>query len=72
MEGRAVVSNRIISKGAIDAKELIFVPAPIQTSGKSFIHRVWPPAVIILSLAVTTAWTAILGYGLLSIIWLSI
>jgi hypothetical protein len=63
------VSDRIISKAAINAGELTVVLAPVQTSGDSFFHRVRPPAVIIIGIAVTMAWTAFLGYGLVRIIW---
>jgi hypothetical protein len=63
------VSDRIISKAAIKAGELTVVLAPVQTAGDSFFHRVWPPAVIIIGIAVTMAWTALLGYGLVRIIW---
>jgi hypothetical protein len=41
--------------------------APSCTMLKPFFQRIWPPAILVLGLALTGAWMAILGYGL---IWL--
>jgi hypothetical protein len=31
-------------------------------------HRLWPAAVVVLGVAMTAAWTALLGYGIVSLI----
>jgi hypothetical protein len=61
------VSDRIISNAAIVAKELTVVPAPLR-AGASLIqfrrrHSLFS------GIVVTMAWTALLGYELVRIVW---
>jgi hypothetical protein len=47
--------------------EVVMVPvaASLPSSARLF-HRIWAPAVLIIGLVVTLAWTALLGYGLVN------
>jgi len=47
---------------------IVAVPLAIPRLPTSFFQRVWPPAILVFGLAVTTAWTAFLGYALVSLI----
>jgi hypothetical protein len=40
---------------------------PIRPSSSRF-QRVWPRAILILSLTVTAAWMVLLGYGLVELV----
>lgn len=38
---------------------------PIPSSAALF-HRIWPPAVLVMGSALTLAWAALLGYGIVN------
>jgi hypothetical protein len=45
--------------------ELVIVPVAASVpSSATLFHRIWAPAVLIIGLVVSLAWTALLGYGL--------
>jgi len=44
------------------------VPPIIAADPKALFHRVWPTALIILGLGVSVAWTALLGYGAVTLV----
>jgi hypothetical protein len=39
--------------------------APVPSSATLF-DRIWPPAVLVLGIVLTLAWTALLGYGVVN------
>jgi hypothetical protein len=39
--------------------------APVPSSATLF-HRIWPPAILVVGIVLTLAWTALLGYGLVN------
>jgi hypothetical protein len=41
------------------------VEARVPSSARLF-HRIWAPAALFIGLALTLAWTALLGYGLVN------
>jgi hypothetical protein len=43
------------------------IPRPI-----ALFHRIWPPAILVIGLILTAAWTAILGYGLVQAVALAL
>jgi hypothetical protein len=46
---------------------LAIVPFATQVpSSATLFHRIWPPAVLVIGLVLTLAWTALLGYGLVN------
>jgi hypothetical protein len=46
---------------------LAIVPFATQVpSSATLLHRIWPPAVLVIGLALTLAWTALLGYRLVN------
>jgi hypothetical protein len=44
---------------------IVPVAASLPSSAK-LLHRIWAPAVLIIGLVVSLAWTALLGYGLVN------
>jgi hypothetical protein len=47
--------------------EVVIVPVEASVHGSArLFHRIWAPAVLIIGLVLTLAWTALLGYGLLN------
>jgi len=46
--------------------------APTAPAAAPFFHRIWPPAIIACALALTAAWVAVLGYGLVRIVGLAL
>lgn len=36
--------------------------------GRPFVHRIWPPLVIVFGLVLNAGWVAVLGYGIVSLI----
>ena len=47
---------------------IVTVPLAIPSLSSSFIQRAWPPAILVFGMALTVAWTAFLGYALVSLI----
>ena len=47
--------------------EVVIVPvaASVPSSARLF-HHIWAPAVLLIGLGLTLAWTALLGYGLVN------
>jgi hypothetical protein len=47
--------------------EVVIVPveASVPSSARLF-HRIWAPAALFIGVALTLAWTALLGYGLVN------
>jgi hypothetical protein len=35
---------------------------------ESFVHRIWPTAVVVIGLGLTVVWIGVLGFGLIKII----
>jgi len=51
----------------------VIVPIPIVIPGRSSLfQRVWPPALLVLGAAASVAWTALLGYGLVTLVRLAL
>ena len=47
--------------------EVVIVPvAGSVPSSAMLFHRIWAPALLIIGLVLTLAWTALLGYGLVN------
>jgi hypothetical protein len=61
--------RRRIKKTMLAKPEVVIVPvaASVPSSARLF-DGIWAPAVLIIGLVVTLAWTALLGYGLVNAI----
>ena len=62
--GWANVGGYVLFQHRVIAADSKAVAASIRPSANSIIHRAWPPAVLVLGLVVTCAWTTLLLYGL--------
>jgi hypothetical protein len=51
----------------------VIVPIPIVIPGRSSLFQsVWPPALLVLGTVASVAWTALLGYGLVTLVRLAL
>ena len=75
MEGEPLVANhQFTSRPIVVAREaaIAVVPVPIAGANSSSLFQpILVPAVLILGSALTVAWTALLGYGLISLVGLA-
>jgi hypothetical protein len=52
----------------VDAAPAHMADSQIAAATNPTIHRIWPPAVVVLGLGLTLLWTCVLGYGLIYLI----
>jgi hypothetical protein len=62
-------TTMLATSAAITAPVIV----PIVIPGRSSLfQRVWPPALLVLGAAASVAWTALLGYGLVTLVRLAL
>jgi hypothetical protein len=61
----------LVTRAAVMAPAIVRIPRVIPARSSLF-QRIWPAAVLVLGAAASLAWTALLGYGLITLVRLAL